>query len=285
MQLYALDHTEKVISTQDALRSFDYVCVECGHIVRLRKGNFRQPHFFHANPNQACGLHGKSLEHLQVQLYLHALLPESHLEYRFPTIQRIADVFWEKEKIVFEVQCSPIRAEEVLARNQHYHQLGLTVVWILHDKRYNKWNHSSAEYALRHAPSYFTNMNKKGQGIIYDQFEYVFEGRRYYKSKPLQVLLNQKFKPLELSKHPLRQILVRLKYWPIAFQGDLLHALQEEHEPIQQALNAQKKWDAHFMPLPKNPFKTFLQWFLMFYKQIFRIFLKEYCLKADTQQQ
>lgn len=277
MQLYALNAEKEIVSTPYAQKHCNYFCVECGKIVRLRKGNFRQAHFYHFEPNNSCGLHGKSAAHLQVQLYLHALFPanESFLEHRFAEVNRIADVFWAPQKIVFEIQCSPITAQEVLARNQDYRSLGLEVVWILHDNRYNHWRHSSAEAVLQENPYYFTDMNEEGEGVIYDQFEYIHQGSRYHKSRPLPVNLSRPCRlPLDILSSLPRPIAMRGKKWPLAFQGDLLHKALESPaaEALQMALDAEKKWDSHFKPVSQGKSYVF-----PIYKKLFNLILSRFC--------
>ena len=77
---------------------------------------------------------GKGLVHLSVQNRILEMLPpnEADMEVRFDTIGRIADVAWTSQKIVFEVQCATITAEEVMERNPSYASVGYDVVWILH---------------------------------------------------------------------------------------------------------------------------------------------------------
>ena len=52
---------------------------------------------------------------------------DCQLEMIFPTIGRIADVAWLSQKIVFEIQCSPIFLQE-LSRNRDYQKEGWSLV-------------------------------------------------------------------------------------------------------------------------------------------------------------
>ena len=90
-----------------------------------------------------------SSSHLAIQKVLSKSLPGSRLEHRFPSIGRVADVVYFPKKIIFEVQCSPISLKEVQKRNRDYLSLGFTVIWILHDRHYNKKTLSLAERACR----------------------------------------------------------------------------------------------------------------------------------------
>ena len=97
MHLYALDEKENLISVHETDKKTNYFCPECRSIVRCRGGFLRQIHFYHLEPNRSCRQSGKSLVHLQIQYYLQRVLSESELEKRFSSIDRIADVAWEKK--------------------------------------------------------------------------------------------------------------------------------------------------------------------------------------------
>jgi len=180
MNLYAIDDRGRVISAGQAVKQRDYQCRECGAVVRLRGGIHRQHHFYHLSHNRSCVLSGKSLSHLQVQYYLQRILPDNEcaLEWRFEEIGRIADVVWFTRMLVFEVQCSDITVEEVEKRNADYQQLGFTVIWILHDHRYNKQKIHPVELFLRSRTFYYTNISSDGEGVIYDQYDIIDEGMR-----------------------------------------------------------------------------------------------------------
>jgi competence protein CoiA len=188
MQFYALDENEFILASS-AKRHKDYRCPECLNILRLRGGPHRHLHFYHLQAHPSCTQHQKSLTHLQAQLAVQALLPEGEavLEKPFPQIGRIADVAWEKQGIIFEIQCSPISAGEAQKRSEDYGSLGLTPVWLLHTKRFNKRLLSAAEAKLRQSPCYFTTIDEKGQGIIYDQYEVIRGARRIQRGPPLKI--------------------------------------------------------------------------------------------------
>lgn len=223
MQLHALNEKRELVVARNAESKKNYTCLECEHIVRTRKGHFRKAHFYHINPVTKCSQQGKSLTHLAVQEYLYELLPpgEVVLEKRFPSINRIADVAWIERKIVFEIQCSPIDADEIIARNKDYQSIGFEPIWILHDKRYNKWRHCLAEKVLTSKPHYFTNMNQHGKGFIYDQFEVIQNGLRKVRLEPLPVNLSMPFS-VSLSHSVALQEARRRLSWKWAFEGDLV---------------------------------------------------------------
>ncbi len=231
MQLYALDRTIPIAAGK-AERGIDYLCRECGATVRLRGGPSRQTHFYHLFLTKNCRQHQKSLEHIQLQLKLFELIgPDAQIECPFPNVQRIADVAWHSKKIVFEIQRSPIPLEEAQSRNSDYQTAGYHVVWILHDKQFNKTTLSASECHLRTTPCYFTNIDKKGNGIVYDQFEVVKGSRRLFKGPPLKItptkiLLVPSIAAPDIALPQL--LLDRLDKWKCYAGGDLLHRILKE---------------------------------------------------------
>lgn len=188
MQLYAF-HEKKFILAADASKGKDYLCPECSSTLRVRGGNRRQLHFFHLKAPPSCKQHQKGEIHLKLQLHLQTLLADEdpRLEFRFPQIDRIADVACLKSKKIFEIQYSPISFEEAQKRTQDYESLGFQVIWVLHDHQFNKRKLSPAESYLRTKLCYFTDFDKQERGIIYDQLETVHGNRRVFRGPPIQV--------------------------------------------------------------------------------------------------
>lgn len=202
MQLFALDQDGHPIAARNANKKREYICLECQAAVRCRSGPHRQAHFYHLRPTAACKLSGKGMAHLQAQSRLLQILPEGEcfLEHRFPNLNRIADVAWLPRRLIFEIQCSPISADEIAARNRDYASIGYQVVWILHDDRYNQRRVSDAEQALKDHIHYFTNIDANDQGLFYDQHERIKGSFRLHKSLPFPVDLSQpKENPLHFA--------------------------------------------------------------------------------------
>jgi competence protein CoiA len=232
MQLYALDKSSLVLAAH-AVRDRSYLCPECHGFVRIRGGGRRQIHFYHARRPASCRQHGKSLAHLQIQLHLKSLIPSLELEKRFEN--RIADAHWAEEKIVFEIQCSPITVQEAKSRCEDYLKLGFTPVWILHDRRYNHFRTSPAEEYLRtHTTTFYTDGR-----AVYDQFDICQNSRRVFRGTkiPVNLSLPQK-KPIE--PHFSRS-------WPLSFHGDLFQrATPQQLEYLKKIVNryqAQRRWN------------------------------------------
>lgn len=291
MQLYALDSSGKLIFARHAFKQLDYFCPECHRAVRLRGGLHRQDHFYHAETGHGCRQNGKSLEHLHVQLYFLRTLPagECALERRFESLKRIADVVWESQKIIFEVQCSPITLTEVQARNCDYQSLGYHVVWVLHDKQFNQKRVSAAECFLKCRPHYFTNIDAEGAGGIYDQFSLQQGAIRTFTSTPLVVdvqkpkLVDQEIAAFD--KPVPEHVLLRLSASRLYFAGDLvdhsLNVYSDSHAVVESVLLAEYKARSLKPPKPASLSKLlktiFFSVFTRPYKLFFQILLERAC--------
>ncbi len=130
--------------------------------------------------------------HLAVQMSIKAMFPEGSvfLEQRFKG--HIADIYWPEKKIVFEVQCSPISYEAAKKRTEDLEKLGLTVIWILHQKTFNKKHLSPSElYFVKQRRSYYTNLSQAGEGWVFDQEEAISDFKRLAKSPPRELDLSE----------------------------------------------------------------------------------------------
>lgn len=221
------------LSALHARKGQDYLCPECQETLRLRSGPHRQPHFYHLKVPKECRQHGKSAEHMHAQLRLLSLLPkgEALMEHPFPSINRIADLFWEPKRIVFEIQCSPISLMEIEKRCTDYRSLGLEIVWLLHDHQFNKLKRSAAEHFLDLHPHYFTNISSQGEGIFYDQFEICQGFSRKFKGPPLPIFLHEPRPPPPLSSPVPQALRTRAENWKLCFQGDFSHRFSQQKEP------------------------------------------------------
>ncbi len=165
------------------------------------------------------------------------------MERPFPAIGRIADLCWEPKQIVFEIQCSPISQEEAEHRNRDYRSQGYEVVWILHDKRFNRKRLSAAEWHLRTSTCYFTNLSPQGEGIIYDQFDICHQAVRSIKGPRLPVYLDQP-QILNHGQYP-SVFKEKFAHWKLNFTGDLLDRLAKDPKQMEQL---QKRIEARPKP-------------------------------------
>lgn len=289
MQLFALDQKRKLVPAGYASRQCDYHCLECEGIVRVRAGGHRRLHFYHLQNATGCSLHQKSMEHIQVQSNLFEILPSEDcaLEHPFAEVKRIADVVWFSRRLIFEVQCSPIPALEVQARNEDYQKCGYQVIWILHERTFNQRRLSAAEKFLLDSPHYFTNIDKEGRGIIYDYFALVEANRRTHRLASCPVQLNQPSLYPEVPPNvPFREGAKRVQNWSLYFAGDLFDLFnKKENCPhlelyFAEIYRIEQQSLAKAMPRPKpvNKFYALIYRVLLRpYLLLFQFFLEKYC--------
>ena len=270
MQLFAYQSGEIVHATF-AKRTKNYRCPECLGRLRVKGGLHKQNHFFHLKRRSRCRQSKKNLTHLEIQRFIASLLPsgEGRLERPFPEVRRIGDVVWEEKKIVFEVQCSPISQTEVEERVRDYGRAGFTVVWILHDKRYNKRSLGAAECIIRDGPSFYVKTPQKGDPIIYDQYELVQKARRSIKGDPLRVDLAAPHPPpLLLPEELLSEGLQARNH--LYFKGDLIDTVIKKPTLIQ---------DYKRLEMFENP--VYPKITLRFVKQAYTRMLRHYLARIE----
>ncbi len=233
MALYALS-SEELIFASEAVTSTGYLCLECRGALRLRRAaKCRRAHFYHEQKSSFCRLYGKSERHETIQAALQTLYPSLalQLEVPFPVIGRIADLYAEKERLVFEVQCSWIREEEVERRTVDYHLLGIGIIWLLDDRIYNKKNFSHVEEKMRsHGAYFFTFSKEKLFPYIYDQIEGVIQGRRVSRKTPFWVDLGAPrvaLRGMELPPELPNLLAQKMATLSHCFLGDTMDVAQE----------------------------------------------------------
>lgn len=127
---------------------------------------------------------------MELQLKIQALFPKGEitLEKPFLEIQRIADLVWEKEKIIFELQLSSISKEEVLERERDYGSLDYEVIWLLGDKTFNQKKGKEAEIYIRKKTSYYISLKT---AKIYDQLDFFHGTTRELLKERRQIFLDR----------------------------------------------------------------------------------------------
>jgi competence protein CoiA len=279
MQIYALDTEKILISAAKAKKQQNYRCLECGNAVRVRSGKHRQAHFYHLQPERRCTLHAKGMPHLQLQYRIKSLIPEAELECRFPSINRIADAAWHVQRIVFEIQYSPMNAEELSQRTQDYRSLGYQVIWIFHDHLYNREKLSSAEDAAQALPHYFSDMDAQGIGSIYDQYAKVERGKRTARLPRLSIDPSKiHFLPSETNQQTLpKQIAAKIHSWPGYFAGDIVDRItnfpNDELQILLKSWEEAPQEDKLLLLFVKQGIDVLIAW----YRTLFRFFLEKAC--------
>lgn len=210
MQIFALDK-KSLVHASGAEKRKTYTCPECGTPIRLKSGARRISHFFHVEKSPNCRQAQKGLIHLRLQRYIQYLFEEENaeIEKAFPEIGRIADVACPRSKRIYEVQYSPMTPEEAQGRCYDYESIGYQVIWILHDDTYNRRKPRSTEQFLRTKTCYYTNMDKEGNGMIYDQLP-------LYGKRPINL---RKYRPLPMHGWP-NPLFSKGQTWSYYHEGD-----------------------------------------------------------------
>jgi len=255
--------------------------IDVGDKLRVRSGLYRKSHFFHIQPSASCRQNGKSITHLNIQNHLLSILPENEakMEKRFDEIARVADIAWIERKIIFEIQCSPISAEEIIARNADYQSLGFQVVWILHEDRFNKDKLFPAELALLDNPHYFSNIDENGFGNIYDQLSIISQGKRVYRFSKYPINLKEIKTPKKI-KTALPFIRRRQEAWSLSFQDDVLDRYYKGDDTIKAEC---RKFQDHYLECNQEEFlfnylrKKIKQKLILPIKAFFRLILEKAC--------
>ena len=273
MPLYASDG-ENYIYAADAEPRGSYRCLECKAPLKVRRGKNRIAHFYHLQTSPSCRLYSKSEDHLLIQLQIQKLLPsgEAQIEVPFLIIHRIADLLWESQKIIFEIQCSSIHTKEAENRIRDYRKLGYEIIWLFDDRLFNRKMVRPAEDFLRTHSCYFFRFQRNNISFFYDQFEIILNGKRVETSRKLQIDLKKIYstpKIEDVSFIP-NQIIRRAQNSPQYFKGDLISwAFQAEPSPfIMQVLNDWKKLELEWAKEKREPIQMILQ------KKMVRPYLK-----------
>ena len=125
--------------------------------------------------------------HFQAQNYIKDLLSPGPVYVEYRLHNRIADIFWEKYNIVFEIQYSPLRFEEAVARTAAYRDRGHHIVWLLHKKTFGRPIVGDAERYLLTQHCYYL----QGISQIFDQQQIVQKNQQVFVSKPFYVDLSK----------------------------------------------------------------------------------------------
>ena len=157
MQTVAYDAQGELIAAYHAKRGEDYACAQCQSPVRKRSGLFQKAHFYHLSQGDTlCHRRDRSSVHREIQDFMQQEFHgELALEVRFPTIDRIADMVWQKENVIFELQCTPLAPHKALQRVHDYAQVGYQVIWLLLEERFYGTRVSALERTLQGQPYAF----------------------------------------------------------------------------------------------------------------------------------
>lgn len=194
MQRFALSEKGERVSAEEAVSQVNYVCPECLSLVRLKRGEIKVAHFFHLEEGRACRWKTRCQVHTSIQENIAQRLGNCTVECFFPEISRIADIAYHPSKVVFEIQVSPISAQEVRARTEDYLRIGWHVIWLLHAEQFGRKKACEAEKALQGIPHYFTSFFDKEKLCVWDESSFVYKKKRMW-FKPFSRITISNFVP------------------------------------------------------------------------------------------
>lgn len=115
----------------------NYTCPYCGAAVIFKHGRKRRAHFSHRKSCKSNNHHHESEAHYTSKFLLKKWLDDQgvtliKIEHRLPSIDRIADIYFEYKgkKFVLEIQKSMIDQVLFEERTRDYQKLGIEVIWI-----------------------------------------------------------------------------------------------------------------------------------------------------------
>ena len=239
-----------------------FTCSECSGTLHLRRARGRSPHFVHMRATPACRLYSRAARHLEMQLSLKNWIPALEVEYPFAGICRIADLYWKQEKIVFEIQCSPLSSAQVEARVADYGKLGIRIVWLLDDRLFFKRAYKDGEPQMRQA-GYYVSLPLR----VYDAWECPIDRWRRWKGARFSVELNRPRKaPIWRKRDPIPDALrdrIGAVFW-----GDLRDRAERwlQTEAGRRQLERWRRQERTFrwrpwLDLPRNGLSYFLEEF------------------------
>ncbi|KXT79260.1 competence protein CoiA family protein [Streptococcus sp. DD13] len=118
-----------------------YTCPGCGGQLIFKKGEVLQAHFAHRSLQDCLAYsENESPQHLELKASLYRWLRQTkavEIEYAFPEIQQIADLFV-FPNLALEIQCSSLSIQRLKDRTRSYHNNGQRVLWLLGEKLWLK---------------------------------------------------------------------------------------------------------------------------------------------------
>lgn len=118
-----------------------FTCPVCQQEVLLRQGRRYRPHFAHKQLKDCVFYQeNESAEHLNLKAVLYRALSQTEkvaVELVLLDLQQIADVMV-NDKLILEVQCSPLPVSRLAERTIAYRQAGYQVLWLLGQKLWLK---------------------------------------------------------------------------------------------------------------------------------------------------
>lgn len=126
-----------------------FSCPTCNNPVIVKAGPQMIPHFAHRSKS-SCPAHegGEGVYHEKGKLVLYQWLKHQRLDVQLevylPEIRQRPDILirLNNKTIAIEYQCARVPVEQINKRNEGYHSLGITPIWILGARHLERRNQS-----------------------------------------------------------------------------------------------------------------------------------------------
>lgn len=123
-----------------------YYCPECHNEVIVKQGKIREHHFAHKADADCLYKTGETELHLRIKREVYEALKVEPNCYR-PELERVLNgvrpdisLFVGNEPLAIEIQRSDINIDLIIQRTTRYTQLGINLIWILPELKFDKDN-------------------------------------------------------------------------------------------------------------------------------------------------
>lgn len=135
--LFGFDENKQLVKASTTQKERTIYCPHCGERLICKVGMIKIPHFSHLKNSQCCSFsEGESAEHLAYkegfQKWGGIFEEDWEMEAILPEIPQRPDLL--SQKLVIEVQCSPLKISRLVERITGYHKYQYEDWWLLGPK-------------------------------------------------------------------------------------------------------------------------------------------------------
>lgn len=135
--LFGFDENKQLVKAATTQKEQAIFCPDCGERLICKVGTIKIPHFSHYKNSQCCSFsEGESAEHLAFKEGFYkwgkAFAEDWEMEAILPEISQRPDLL--SQKLVIEVQCSPLKISRFIERITGYHKHQYEDWWLLGPK-------------------------------------------------------------------------------------------------------------------------------------------------------
>jgi competence protein CoiA len=132
--LYGKTKQGTIEHAANATKDCNYYCPLCCQKLMLKQGKYKRAHFAHGKIS--CAHKEESYVHYQAKYSLGRAIKDLGMDVQIEpylkACHQIPDILI-NNKIILEIQCSPITVAQLQTRTGDYNKLGYLVIWIIED--------------------------------------------------------------------------------------------------------------------------------------------------------